>query len=367
MILDDGREIARVDAGGMLDLVARFGRMTVEGWEAAASIPLPAGGRAGTYTAIAVVGMGGSGIGGDLLRSLLAPAAAVPVIAVRDDRLPAFVSSTTLAFVCSYSGDTEETLAAYDAIRTAGATIVVVTSGGVLADRARSERHLTVRIPAGLPPRAALPYLLMPMLRVASRMGVAGVDDADVHEAGTLLTTLAGRWGPDVPYADNPSKRLAERLGGGIPAVYAASQLTAPAAHRWKTQLNENAKAFALWNTFPELGHNETVGWAGAPDGAAGAGEAGFFVIILRDCDDSPRTALQVEVTRRLAFGRARGIEGVWSVGMSRLARLLSLVLAGDFVSVYLAVLRGVDPTPVDVITQMKLKMQEASRARGMV
>lgn len=364
MILDDRSEIARIDAGSMLDHVSRFGRMTLEGWDAAAGVPLPAGGHAGGPTAVAVMGMGGSGIGGELLRSLLAPTAAIPVIVVRDDRLPKFVGSGTLAFVCSYSGGTEETLTAYDAARTAGASIVAITSGGVLADRARRDRCPTVRIPGGLSPRAALPYLFMPMLRIVARMGIVRVDEADVHEAATLLTTLAGRWGVAVPTEDNPPKRLAERLAGCLPAIYAASQMTAPAAQRWKTQLNENSKMLAVWNAFPELGHNETVGWAGAP---AGAGEPGLFVVILRDRDDSERTALQVEVTRGLAFGRARGVEGVWSVGMSRLARLLSLVLAGDFISVYLAVLRGVDPTPVDVITQMKLKMQEAQQARGMV
>ncbi|MGQ0549831.1 MAG: bifunctional phosphoglucose/phosphomannose isomerase [Armatimonadota bacterium] len=363
MILDDPREIARIDAGGMRDLVARFGRMTTEGWEAGAGVPLPPPGRAGGRTAVVVAGMGGSAIGGDLLRSLLSPAAAVPVIVVRDDRLPAFVGTETLAFVCSYSGETEETLATYDAARAAGASIVAVTSGGTLADRARSDGCATVRVPAGLPPRAALPYLFPSMLRVVARMGIARVDEADVHETATVLSNLAGRWGAAIATADNPSKQLAVRLVGSIPAIYAASQMTAPAAQRWKTQLNENSKMPALWNTFPELGHNETVGWAGAPPGS----EGGPCVVILRDRDDSERTALQVSVTRRLAFGRARGVEEVWSQGSSRLARLLSLVLAGDFVSVYLAVLRGVDPTPVDVISRMKLAMQEAQQARGIV
>lgn len=364
MILDDRGEIARIDAGGMLGHISRFGRMTLEGWDAAACVPLPVAGAASRPTAVVVTGMGGSGIGGELLRAILASLAAIPVIVVRDDRLPKFVGRETLAFVCSYSGNTEETLATYDAARGSGASIVAITSGGVLADRARSDRHPVVRVPGGLPPRAALPYLFMPMLRIVARMGIAPLDEADVQEAATLLISLADRWGVAIPTADNPPKRLAEQLAGHTPVIYAASQMTAPVAQRWKTQLNENSKVFAVWNAFPELGHNETEGWAGAP---SGAGEHGFFVAILRDRDDGERTAVQVEVTRRLAFARARGVEGVWSVGMSRLARLLSLVLAGDFVSAYLAVLRGVDPTPVDVITQMKLKMQEAQQARGMV
>ncbi len=364
MILDDRTEVARIDAGGMLDHVSRFGRMTLEGWDAAAGVPLPVGGGASGPTAVVVTGMGGSGIGGELLRAYLAPLATIPVVVVRDDRLPKFVGRETLVFVCSYSGSTEETLASYDAARGGGASIVAITSGGVLADRARSDRHPVVRIPGGLPPRAALPYLFIPMLRIVARMGIARVDEADVQEAATLLTGLAGRWGVAIPTADNPPKRLAERLAGHIPAIYAASQMTGPAAQRWKTQINENSKMLAVWNVFPELGHNETVGWAGAP---ARVGEQGLFVVILRDRDDSERTALQVDVTWRLAFARARGVERVWSVGMSRLARLLSLVLTGDFVSAYLAVLRGLDPTPVDVITEMKLKMQEAQQTRGMV
>ncbi len=363
MILDDGREIARIDAGGMLGLVGRLGPMTVEGWEAAASLPLPARGAAARPAAVVAAGMGGSGIGGDLLRAILAPTAAIPVIAVRDDRLPAFVGRDTLAFLCSYSGDTEETLAAYEAAHAAGASIVVVTSGGRLADRARAGGHPVVLIPSGLPaPRAALPYLLMPMLRVAARMDIARIADGDVREAAAVLTGLADRWGPTVPTADNPPKRLAARLGGCIPVIYAASQATEPVAHRWKTQLNENSKVFAVWNAFPELGHNETVGWAGAS-----RAPSGLFVVILRDRDDGARTTLQVEVTRTLVFGRARGVEDVWSAGDGLLARLLSLVLFGDLVSVYLAVQGGVDPTPIEVITEMKRKMQEGSRSRGTV
>lgn len=360
MILDDGRELGRIDAGGMLGLVRRLGGMTLEGWESAAGLALPPA--AARPAVVVTAGVGGSGIGGDLLRALLAPAAAIPIVTVKGDRLPAFVGRDTLVFVCSYSGNTEETLATYEAAHAAGASIVAVTSGGLLADRARAGRHPVVQVPAGLPPRAALPYLLMPMLRVAARLGMAAVTDADVREAGALLTDLAGRWGPEVPTDDNPAKRLAVGLCGRVPVIYAASPGTEPVACRWKTQLNENSKVFSVWNAFPELGHNETVGWTRVSET-----ETGLFVVILRDRDDGALAALQIDVTRSLVFGRARGVEEVWTVGDSRLARLLSLVLFGDLISVYLAVLNGVDPTPIDMITEMKRRMQEAPRPRGTV
>jgi len=360
MILDDSREIARIDAGGMLNLVGRLAGMTLEGWELAADVPLPAGAGARPI-AVTVAGMGGSGFGGDVLRALLAPAAPMPILTIKDDRLPAFVGVDTLTFVCSYSGNTDETLAAYEEAHTAGASIIAVTSGGALADRARAGRHPVVRVPGGLPPRAALPYLLMPMLRITSRLGIAATDDGDVRQASTVLAELAARWAPTVPTRDNPCKRLAERLVGSIPVIYAASQATEPVAYRWKTQINENSKMFATWNVFPELSHNETVGWT------SGVGDAALFVVLLRDRDDGALSTLQIQATRTLAFGRARGVESVWSVGVGLLARLLSLVMFGDFVSVYLAICNGVDPTPIDVITEMKRRMQEASAQRGTI
>ena len=356
MVLDDPAATARIDRDGMLGLVGRLGAMIREGWDAAAGLHLPRL----RPTAIVAAGLGGSGIGGDVLRALLAPIAALPVVPVKDDRLPAFVGPQTLVCVCSYSGDTAEAIALFDAAHAAGATVVAITSGGLLAHRARAADAPLVSIPTGLPPRAALPYSLVPMLRVLSAAGITGPGENEVREAATLLGDLAGRWGPAVPAAHNPAKQLALRLHGMVPVIYAASSLTAPAALRWKTQCNENAKRFAVCNAFPELAHNEIVGWAGDE-----ATASSLFVVILRDQDDGPRTGGQVAVAKELAFGRARGVEEVWSQGATRLARLFSLIQFGDYVSVYLALLAGINPTPVDVIAAMKARMQEASPSRG--
>lgn len=351
MLLDDARAIARSDPGGMLANVLRLGEMVSAGWQAAGDLRLPAA----RPTAIVASGMGGSGIGGDLLRALLAASSPVPVIAVKDYRLPGFIGPGTLVFVCSYSGNTEETLATYEAARAAGAAMVAVTSGGRLAERAAADGVPVARAPAGLPPRAALPYLLMPMLRTAARLGVADAGEADVQETVGLLVDLAGRWGPEVATDGNLAKRLAAALHGAVPVIYAGSPSMEPVAQRWKTQLNENSKVFAAWNTFPELNHNETVGWEGVT-----AGQPPVAVVLLRDRDDGERNALRVEVTRELAFGGARGVQEAWSQGRSRLARVFSLILLGDLVSVYLAALRGVDPTPVEIIVRLKERLDGA-------
>ena len=355
MILDDPVALARIDAGGMLGLVGRFGAMAADGW------------RAGNLTlqrvrpsAVVVAGMGGSGIGGQLLRSLVAPHCPVPVVPVASSTLPAFAGRGSLVFACSYSGSTEETLAAFESARDRGASIVAITSGGPLAERARTLGHPVVALPAGQPPRSALPYQLLAMLRVMSDLGLAQFDEGQVSEAIQVMSRLAVAWGPAAAPAANLAKQLARRLADALPVIYAATTDLAPVAYRWKTQVNEHAKTFAVWNAFPELSHNETVGWVRVP--GSGTRPA---VVILRDRDDGDRTAGEIEATRALAFSGAKSIDEVWSEGEGYLARMLSLVVLGDFTSVYLACLAGIDPTPIDVITAVKRRLQEAQRARG--
>ncbi len=356
MILDDRAALARIDAGGMLGLIGRSADFAGGGWRVAGGISAPAP----RPSAVVVAGIGGSGIGGQLLRSLVASNTPIPVVPVAGAALPAFAGRGTVVFACSYSGETEETLAAFDAARHGGAGIVAVTSGGRLAERARALGYPLVLLPPGLPPRSAMFYQLLAMLRIAADLQVTGIDDEHVSEAVEVLARLAGTWGPTAPSGANQAKRLALQLQGMLPVIYAASPDLAAVAYRWKTQVNENAKTFAMWNAFPELSHNETVGWTRIA-------QAGLrpFVVILRDRDDGDRAAREVEATRAVALRGAQGIEEIWSQGNGRLARMLSLVLLGDFVSVYLACLSGVDPTPIDVIGEIKRRLQEAPGARG--
>jgi glucose/mannose-6-phosphate isomerase len=324
-----------------------LGSMVAEGWQAG-GLPGPSE----VPHALVVCGLGGSAIAGDLLATLLAPSSPVPVLCVRDERLPAYVGARTLVVVCSYSGDTEETLAAYEAARRAGAWTVAVTSGGRLADLAHDHDGTLIRVRPGLQPRASLPLLLLPILRLAAACGLTPVGEREVRETAALLDGLAAQWGPGVPVVGNAAKSMARAIFGAVPVVYAASPRLEPVARRWKTQFNENAKTYAVANVFPELVHNEVVGWHSVRDGSPA-----LHVVILRDRDDGARAALRVDAARDVSFGPARGMSEVWTQGASLLTRLFSLILFGDLVSAYLAVLRGVNPTPVEAIARIKERL----------
>jgi glucose/mannose-6-phosphate isomerase len=229
---------------------------------------------------------------------------------------------------------------------------VVITSGGTLLRRARERGDPAVAAPPGLPPRAALPYLFLPMLAVLGASGVVRPFDDDAAEAADVTAAVADELGPGRP--DSPARSLAAMLVGRFPLIYSSSPSLEPAAQRWKDQINENAKTLAAWNTFPELNHNETVGWGLDPDLARRC-----HVVILRDPREPARLARRVAITRDLAFIRAAGVDEVWARGRGVLARLCSMILVGDFVSWYLALLRGVDPTPVPVIDELKRRLAQ--------
>ena len=336
----------------MTSLVVRFPEMGEEAWRTALRLRLPP---TGEYTAIVVLGMGGSGVGGDLLAAVLQPAFPVPVVVVKDRTVPSFVGPQTLVFACSSSGNTEETIGAYAAAKQAGAVAIVITSGGVLHGLAAAHGDPTVPIPPGLPPRAALPYLLLPMVRALRRLTHMGELSGEWAEARAVLRAVVAELGPENSAARNPAKQLAERLIGHMPAVYAAAPHLTAVAYRWKTQLSENGKVLALWHAFPELNHNETVGWEDESTAAR------LAVVLLREPDEDPEVARRVAVTREVAFRSAASVTEVTARGAGRLARLLSLVLFGDFVSVYVALLRGVDPTPVPPIDEVKRRLRPAA------
>jgi glucose/mannose-6-phosphate isomerase len=352
MMLSNPDERARRDPSGMLDLILRLPRMCADAW----ALPVRPELRGGRPAHIVALGMGGSGIGGDMLQAVLYDRVPIPVISTKEYRLPAFVGPDTLVFACSYSGNTEETLAAYDAASAAEARCVVITSGGELLARAQQRGHPAVVVPGGLPPRAALPYLFLPMLALLSRAGVVPSFEREVREATVVVEHTVRRLGPDGP--DPAARRLAGELAGRIPVVYSAAPFLEPAAQRWKDQFNENAKTFAVWNTFPELNHNETVGWGLDP-----ALARIIHVIILGDPQDPARLRQRVAITKELAFRKAAGLDEITGEGDGAVSRMLSVIAYGDLVSWYLALLRGVDPTPVPVIDTLKRRLAEEGAA----
>lgn len=348
MRLEDPQVRRKQDPSGMLTLIERFPQMCTEAWDLGSAVQV----QVARPNAIVTMGMGGSGIGGDLLRAILFDEETAPVISVKEYRAPGFAGRGTLVFACSYSGNTEETLAAYDEARRRGATCVAVTSGGELLRLAKERGDAAVVVPSGLPPRAALPYLFIPMLAVLGRSGLLRSYTGELHESTDVLTQIAASEHPNSEAG--AAARIAQRLAGRIPVIYSATPFLEPAAERWKDQFNENSKTFAVWNTFPELNHNETVGW-----GLDEALARSIHVIILRDATESPRLAQRVAITKELAFARAGGLDEVRAQGQGKLARLLSAILMGDFVTWYLATLRGVDPTPVKVIDDLKRRLSE--------
>ncbi len=346
--LDASDALTRHDRRGLWELLRRLPEQVAEAPGLADSVPLPRG----PVRQVVILGMGGSAVGGDLLEALTLDRLPIPVRVVRGYTVPLWVGPESLVVVASYSGDTEETLSGFEAARGRGAPLVVVTSGGELGRRAGALDVPTVRLPGGFPPRAAVAYLFLPLVRLLERLGFPVLESDELDEAGRVIRALGEEVGPECPEAKNPAKALAGWLQDRLPVVYGSQGLSAPCAYRWKTQLEENAKILAVAGVLPELDHNEVVGWDEDPRAD------GLAAVFLRDPEDHPRVARRFALTRRVVERRARSQE-VWSRGRGRLARLLSLVALGDWVSVYLAALRGVDPWPVETIEVLKRQLSE--------
>ncbi|MGC8667683.1 MAG: bifunctional phosphoglucose/phosphomannose isomerase [Chthonomonadales bacterium] len=352
-VLDDPRVRSQLDPKGMLHLVETFGGQCREAIQIAGFYD--AGVRRGPIRSVVVTGLGGSAIGGDMLRSVVAPHCDVPIVVNRDYTLPGFVGPDTLVLAVSYSGNTEETLSAYTVARQRRAHVVCITSGGELWRRAEADRVPAIRVPAGPPPRAATGYLFFPMVHVLEHSGVLEHSLAgDAEETAGLLEELAAEWGPDVELEVNPAKKVAASLFRRVPVIYGTLDYAGVAALRWKTQINENAKSHAFAGAFPEMNHNEILAWQ-EPSRQARR----WTVVYLRDADEestTPRIARRVAVTRRLIGRKVPQID-VHSRGRSLMARLFSLMYFGDFTSCYLALLYREDPTVIPGIDRLKAEL----------
>lgn len=293
-----------------------------------------------------VAGMGGSGVGGALARAVLGDRALRPIVVIRGYGLPPWTAPESTVLCSSYSGNTEETLAAYEAAGALGTRRIVATTGGKLAAAAREDGVQVIPLPGGFQPRAAVGYALVVALEVAAITGAGERLHSEIDVAAARTEELIHNWAPGGSQDEFP-KKLARGLHGTIPQI-AGSGLTAPIAYRWKTQFNENAKIPAFSAEIPELDHNEIVGWQGA-------NELGRFSgVFLDDSDLHPRLRQRIELTRGLIAGEAAATFRIESVGESATERLLSLVVLGDLVSLYLAVLSGIDPGPVETLERLK-------------
>jgi glucose/mannose-6-phosphate isomerase len=304
-----------------------------------------------TPAGLVVAGVGGSAIGGALARAALGDHASRPILAARAYGLPPWATPDTTVLCASYSGETEETLACYESAGALGARRVVVTTGGRLAELARADGVPVIPVPGGFAPRAAVAYMMVAALEVAALCGAGPRMASEIDVAAAHSESLVAEWGPEGS-EDSLPKRLARELHTSVPVVIGAG-LTTPVAYRWKTQINENSKMPCFAHELPEASHNEIVGWQGAADVGP------FSAVFLDDCDTHPRVRARSEITERLIRDAASATVMVSSRGQTTVERVVSLVLLGDILSIYLAVLRGVDPTPIQAIDSLKSMLAE--------
>jgi glucose/mannose-6-phosphate isomerase len=340
--------IATIDSSGQLDDVLALPEHLRDAlWRVESAImaewDTPAG--------LVVAGMGGSAIGGALARAALGDHASRPIFVTRAYGLPPWTTPETTVLCASYSGNTEETLACYESAGALGAQRVVVTTGGRLAAMAREDGVPVIPLPSGFQPRAAVAYMTVAALEVAALCGAGPRLTSEIDVAASHTEQLVTEWGPDAG-EDSLAKEIARGLLGSAPVIIGAG-LTTPIAYRWKTQINENSKQPCFAHELPELDHNELEGWEGAPEVGR------FAAVFLDDSDAHPRVKERMDLTEKLIAGNATASFRLETRGQTTIERVISLVLLGDLVSIYLAKLRGVDPGPVKLIERLKSQLAE--------
>lgn len=345
MDLDQLTDYGQLDPSGMGEWIEDLPQQCQQARRLALDFALPA---FGEIRQVVILGMGGSAIGGDLLRVLLERETKTPFFVNRAYDLPGFVGPETLVIASSYSGNTEETLAGYQEAKGRGAKLLAITTGGKLAQKAEADGVGTIFIPGGLSPRAALGYSFVPLLITAWRLGLCSDKSRELEATIRSLKDLRGRYGKEAPTEQNLAKQLARKVYGRIPLFYGVSGYRSVVATRLKGQINENAKNLAFYNVFPELNHNELVGWEEP------ALTRQIEVLVLRDKNESARIRTRIQVTEDIIRPRASEIVELWAEGESELERMFSLIYLGDYLSYYLALLNQIDPAPVKVIDRLK-------------
>ena len=356
-ILDDQNKIVDIDTEGMCKIVDRFPEQCQDAINISRSLTIPKKIKIanqsylkyGDPKNILVVGMGGSAIGGDLLKDWLRDSLPIPIEVCRTHHLPAYVDENTLVLAVSYSGNTVETLNAYlDAIKRKCMTFAF-TSGGLLLEFSTKLGVPVLKLPTGYPPRSAIAYLFFPLISVLDKLKLINRIEGEVNEAITVVTKIRDEINPEVPVSRNLSKTIATEMGGHIPCV-CGFDFFESVALRMKTQFNENSKILAKVESFPELNHNVVVGWVGQKDLTSN-----FFVILLRDEQETEEMRTRIDTTKKLVFEMSGSkVFEIRAKGKGRLAKMLSTMYVGDFASIYLAILRRVNPTPVSIIDKLK-------------
>lgn len=303
---------------------------------------------------ILICGMGGSAIGGNLIQDLLIDKIKIPIFIYRGYNIPAFANNKTLMIVISYSGNTEESISAFSQGIEHKCQIIVISSNGKLIEYCQRLKITYMKVPAGIQPRAALPYLFIALLIILQKTHIISDFSQDLEEAISILKILKTELSIKNPISKNNAKHIALGIYGFIPVIYAPPNYGS-LARRMKCQFNENSKNPATWDEFPELDHNEIVGWE-----LQSQITQMCCVILLRTQDEDEAIKNRIEITKETILNdKVKDIFEIWSQGESRLAKMLSLLYISDFISFYLAILKGVNPTPVNGINELKNKLNE--------
>ena len=346
-VLDANDVYERLDPHGLYGRIASLPEQIEQAWAAAGALSLPRQYREAER--VVVLGMGGSGIGGSLMQALAVDiGASTPVSVVRGYTLPAYVDARTLVLASSNSGNTEETVSALRDAVAAGAKCVAITTGGKLAALAREHALPVLMFTWDGEPRSALGWSTASLLAICGGLGLLPDLRPELPDALDAMRLLRERIARGVPEASNPAKQLARRLAGKLP-VFVGAQALVPVAYRWCTQVNENAKSWALAEELPEMNHNAPLGY-GHPAELLPL----LRVVILRHAAMHPRIVLRVEATVRQMADAGVAVEVLDVAGPSMLAQVLWAIELGDFVSYYMGLLHGVEPSPVGALEWLK-------------
>ena len=354
-VLDEVDAFGRRDPGGMLRLVAELPRQMEWAWQSSRKLEL--GDMHRNARAVALLGMGGSAAAGDIVRGVFLDRLRVPLVSIRDYELPTWVGPDTLVVAVSHSGGTEETISALGAALERRCPVVIIATGGPLRDVAERVDLPRLVYPDEGPPRAAIGYTLMLVAGLLERAGFLELDESEVRSGADAARAVIAACGPGAQTDGNVAKQLAWSLVDRMPIVEASGFL-APVARRWKAQFNENAKSMAASEELPEATHNAVVGYE-QPDTIRDH----LYVVFLASSSDHPRNSRRASLSGDLLAAAGISHQVVSVGGDDRLGHAVAAIALGDHVSAYLALLYGVDPTPIEAIAHVKEGMSDDDRA----
>ena len=354
-VLDKIEKINEVDKSGMLNDLIKTPDYCRDAIKRAKQVDMS---EDVNHKNIVIVGMGGSAIGGEILQGWLRDTLPIPIQVCRDYILPAYVNKDTLIFANSYSGNTEETLTAFLTAIQRKCTVLAVTSGGQLEAFCKKLQVPHVIVPSGLQPRVAIPYMFFSLPVLLEKLGILSNIDDELEETIQVLERVTKANAPNILTQDNRAKQLATQILGTMPVIYGFRQYSS-VAHRLKTQFNENSKVPSKSDAFPELNHNETVGYK-APETLTKTQS----IILIRDPQEPAEIRNIIETTTDLVFNRAKTVMEIKATGKGKLAKMFSILCTGDFASVYLAILQNKDPTPVNIIARVKNELAKKNNMK---